>query len=190
MEKLILVAIILLAFAAMCFIMPMWTHNEEKKPKDYYNLKPEDIDTIPDEELENAVVQWLFSKIDTKGTTEVPIMRAMPKACRYVYAVYTVSGEVFSSGFGVTIGSMDSFILSTAIEGLLDMGAGKLAGILEQACAVAGEHIRENGRDMSLLEQNEQLAHLSAEFEACNEAVELSDILVKYIKNNKDYFGD
>ena len=157
----------------------------------YTSLKTEDIDSIPDDRLENAVIEWLFSKLDSKGTTEVPIMRAMPAPCRYVYATYIVTGEVMSKGFGECFLYVNSYFLSSAVEGFLDMDATELAGIFEKACGIAGEHIAENGRKtLGDLAENEELAKLSKEFEASEEIVKLPELVINYIKNNKDYFGD
>ncbi len=157
----------------------------------YAKLKTEEIDSIPDDELENAAIDWLFSKLDSKGTTEVPIMRAMSEPCRYVYATYVVTGEVMSKGMGECFLYVDSYLLSSAVEGFLDMGAEHLAGILEKACGVAGKFIAENGREnLAELVENTELKQLSEQFETNEEIIKLPDIIINYIKQNKEYFGD
>lgn len=191
MEKLILVAVFILAAVVMVIAMPYYVNDEAKKTRRYKSLKTEDIDSVPDEELETAVVDWLFAKLDTKGTTEVPIMRAMPSECRYVYATYIVSGEVISEGFGKCFEYIDSYFLSSAIEGFIALGAEQLAQVVEKACGVVGAYIAENGREkLNSLSENEALESLTLEFEGCDDILQLSDLMVKYIRENKYAFGD
>lgn len=157
----------------------------------YADLKNEQLDSIPDDELENAVTEWLFAKVDSKATTEVPIVRAMPKVCRYVYAAYIVSGEVTSRGFGECFMYIDSYLLSSAIEGFIDMGVNELASITEEACKIAGDFINKKGRNnIASLAEDKELAILSEKFGTSNDFINLSETFVKYIKANKEYFGE
>ncbi len=186
--------VVLIAFfvvtAVVCIVFAFSKSSAEVTSK-YAKLKTEEIDSIPDDELESAVVEWLFSKIDSKGTTEVPIVRAMLPPCRYVYATYIVTTEVMSRGFGECFEYVNSYLLSSAVEGFIEMGADKLAEIVEKACMVAGKHIAENGRgQLGMLTGNEELEQLSDEFAASDDTEKLSDTILNYIKENKDYFGD
>jgi len=188
MEKWILLIVFVVAAIVMFFAMPSYINNDTEKKKKYKNL--ENIESIPDEELETAVVEWLFSRLDEKGTTEVPIMRAMPKPCRSVYATYVVTGEVMSEGFEKCLSYIDSYILSSAIEGFIDMGAEELADITERACGIAGDFIAVNGRErLPELADNEAVKELTLGFKTSSETEKLSDTLVAYIRNNQSCFG-
>lgn len=188
--EILFVSVLLVAFIILGIVC-LKSGNTESYSGKYIKLKTEDMDSIPDDELENAVVEWLFSKLDSKGTTEVPIMRAMPAPCRYIYASYIVTGEVMSKGFGECFLYVDSYLLSSAVEGFIDMGANRLAEILEKACDIAGEYIAEKGRkNMEGLSDNPELEQLSDEFVNSEDIVKLPDAVISYIKQNKDYFGD
>lgn len=191
MGKWILLIVFVVTAVVMFFAMPLYINNDTEKKRKYKNLRNDDIESIPDEELESAIVEWLFSKLDEKGTTEVPVMRAMPKPCRNIYACYIVSGEVISEGFGKCFEYINSYLLASAIEGFIDMGAEELATITEQACGVAGKYIAENGRkNMTLLNDDETLRELTRKFEESDDTLKLSGTVVDYIRKNRDYFGD
>ena len=190
-EKIFLIAVFAVAVVIMIVAMPKYVTDDTKKIRGYKKLKSDDINNIPDEELENAVIEWLFSQIDAKGTTEVPLVRAMLPECRYVYSTYIITGEVCSGGFAQCFKHIDSYFFSNAVEGFIAMGAENLAVMLEKACEIAGRHIQENGRNKwSALEENEELSGLSREFVQSEEIATLSETLIKYIRENSECFGE
>ncbi len=173
----------------MCCVMPVYFNNffSTKKSK----LKTSDISDIPDDRLETAVIEWLFSQTDEKGKVELSVVRAMPEPCRNVYAVYVVTGEVCSGGFAKSFMELDSFFFSQAICGFLAMQADSLAEILETACGIAGEFIKENGREnISNVALNEKIPALNQEFCSCEDMINLSEKMIGYIRKNSEYFGD
>ena len=171
----------------MCCVMPVYFNNFFSKK----GLKNSDILDIPDDRLETAVTEWLFSQTDEKGEVELSVVRAMPEPCRNVYAVYVVTGEVCSGGFAKSFKELNSFFFSQAIYGFLAMKAEHLAEILETACGIAGEFIKENGREnIADVQENEKIPALDHEFCSCQDMINLSEKMVSYIKENSEYFGD
>jgi hypothetical protein len=173
----------------MCCVMPVYFNSFFGKKKQ--KLKNSYILSIPDDRLETAVTEWLFSQTDEKGEVELSVVKAMPEPCRNVYAVYVVTGEVCSGGFAKSFKELDSFFFSQAICGFLAMKADNLAEILETACAVAGKFIKENGREnITDIALDEKIPTLNHEFCSCEDMINLSDKIVSYIKENSEYFGD
>ncbi len=188
--KIVFLMVIFLILAAVMYFTSVPSSN--KKEVILGNkLKNNEIELIPDDQLESKIMKWLFDQVDEKGTTEISIIRAMPEPCRYVYAVYVITGEVCSRGFGKSFGEINSYFFSMAISGFLAMGTETLAEIVENACGVTGKFIAENGRkNISELENNEELLALDNQFSTCEDMMNLSEKLVNYVKENSDCFGD
>ena len=191
MIKILFLAIFVILVLVLFIIKPELISDNTKRLQRYAGLKTEDIDNIPDEELETAVTEWLFAKLDNKGTTEVSIMKALPGPCRYIYAIYVVTGEIYAGGFATCFSDMASYILSSAVEGFLAVGAENHARTLEAACGIAGKTIKTGGRKaLEDLKENAELSELAKMFMENEEAVYLPDLVIKYIRENKEYFGD
>ena len=155
-------------------------------------MKSKDIDLLPDEVLESAVCQWLFAKIDSKGTTEVPIIMALPKPCTYFYSVYVVTEEIFNGGFSQMYINNTRFFSRSAMEGFYSMGANDACQIMEKANKIYQEYIKDDDSIIRLagICEIKELEELTTQFTQCEDIKNLSQFIIKYIRDNKDFFGD
>ena len=188
------VVIIFIAIAAVIvYVIPGFFNDDNKKIRQYRKLKSEDISKVPDEELEAAVTEWLFAKMDNKGTTEVSIINALPRPCRYFYSIYVVTEEVCNGGFAQCCINSTRFFMKAAQHGFRDIGAEKLENITARANDIFDEFIKEHDENVASLAEicaDSKLDELTEEFKNCEELGNLSSLIVDYIRKNAEYFGD
>lgn len=161
----------------------------------YDSLKKGDLANIPDEELREAVLQWIWSKFDEDWLDEVEVVDSLPKPCQYVYACCTVVDEVYNGGFNQLFFNSTGFFAELAAEGFEEMGNPRLAEIVNLAIEVYENNI-------DLLEQYDDgtIEGFSASYEEhlfddlddefYDETVDFEDMLIEYIRANEKYFGD
>ena len=188
------VVIIFIAIAAVIvYVLPGYFNDDNKKIRRYRKLKSDDINRVPDEELESAVTEWLFAKMDNKGTTEVSIVNALPKPCKYFYSIYVVTEEICNGGFAQCYINSTRFFMKSAQHGFRDIGADKLENITAQANDIFDEYIKEHEENVASLAgicANSKLDELTEEFKNCEDLSDLSTLVIDYIRKNAEYFGD
>ncbi len=190
--------VILLIFAVLAILMvmvvPKFFNDVPKKIAGYRELKFGDIKKIPDEELELAVIEWIFGKFDESGTTEVSIIKSLPQPCRYFYGVYVFTEEIYNGGFAQCYMNSSRFFAKAARKGFEDMGAYKIAAIVENANTVFEKFCEQNGEksltSLKKLYENQELKAYTKEFIELEETKSLSETIVKYIRANEECFGD
>ena len=193
MNEVWIVLIFIAIAAVIVYVIPAFFGDDNIKIKKYRNLKNEYIDKIPDEELEAAVIEWLFAKIDNKGTTEFSIVNALAKPCKYFYSIYIVTEEICNGGIAQCCINSTRFFMKFAENGYRDIGAENLAGILSKSNAIFEEFLKEHDEKISSLAEIcgiNELDTLTNEFKSSPDLENLSALIVEYIRKNAEYFGD
>jgi len=107
--------------------------NERRK---YKSLKKECIPTIPNDELENAMMNWMWGKIGEDWPDQYQIISVLPKPCQNVYSCRVVTDEVNNGGLNQLFFNPTGQFAKMSIEGFWALGSSKLSNIMEEAVAL------------------------------------------------------
>ncbi len=193
MNEIWIVLLFIAAAAVIVYLFPTFFGDDNNIFKNYRKLKSEQIDKIPDEELEAAVTEWLFAKIDNKGTTEFSIVNALARPCKYFYSIYIVTEEICNGSIAQCCINSTRFFMKFAENGFKDIGAENLAEILSKANAIFDEFLKEHDEKISSLAEIcgiSELDNLTDEFKNSADLENLSTLVIDYIRKNAEYFGD
>jgi hypothetical protein len=72
---------------------------EFKNRKIYKQLTPEILASIPDDKLEQAIIDYVFEKVARRYDQEAQIVRRMSVGIRAIHATWVVEAEVNNGGF-------------------------------------------------------------------------------------------
>lgn len=197
--------ILLFLFAALIFaiiIIILSTKKNTNKSSDnelikYKFLKQEELSSIQEDELVNAVMSWMWSKFNTDWSNDFEIISSLPKPCQDIYSVYNIEGEVNNGGFNQCYFNSSRQFTKMAEEGFQSIGAAGFADIMIRANTIYLE-IKDNLEkyDDGTLEsfsesyENNPLNPLDDEFYSMYEKEPLDKLCIDYIQANSEYFGD
>ena len=167
--------------------------------KKYHNLKNADLPNISDNELEDAVMYWMWGKHDANLSAYEQIL-LLPKPCQNVYSTRTVTDQVMNGGFCQMLFNDSRHFAEMSIEGYLALESAKLSNLVKRSLELYQQNKQiidgrfdalRNGTRKSFYafddpdEPNESFTRL-------NEAFFEYDTMdyVKYIRLNANCFGD
>jgi len=174
----------------------------EMMPDDYFvtlekykHLQKEWVSKIPDSELENAVMSWMWTKCsgsDEDWDNQLETISSLPKPCQDVYSTRTVIDEVNNGGLNQLFFNSTGQFTLMAIDGFLAMGSPKLSSTLEKAVVLYAQNrdVLENYYDGTI--EGFFASYEEKIFDKLEEGIfaAFKDIdFVKYIRSNADCFG-
>ena len=181
--------------------------------KENENLKRADLADIPDEDLEDAVMDWMWSK-DDENLSEYEQILLLPKPCQNVYSARTVTDDVMNGGFAQLFWNSSGAFAEMSVEGFLALGSPKLSNLVAKALelrqqildspqdSTTGRYVaffkRGKERDGAYDEHNDKIFHdvlhelNDGVFNELNEMFFEYDTMnyAEYIRQNADCFGD
>ncbi len=166
-----------------------------KKLKKYKHLKKCDLPSIPDDEIRTAVMSWVCGKFNKECSNQNEIIESLPKPCRDVYTSCSIVDEVNNGGLNQLFFNSTGQFAQMAQEGFHALGNEELAGVMKTAIEVYRKNKElfdkyDDGTVESFSQSyNEKL------FDALDdcfykEEPGFESLLVTYIRNNENAFGD
>jgi hypothetical protein len=107
-----------------------------KNRKRYNHLTPEILGTIPDADVERAVMDFVDCKEKHLGGSTREALSSLPAGFRAVYCTWWVEAEVYNGGFNQYFWNSSGQFASDAVAGFELIGAPALARLMERAIAV------------------------------------------------------
>lgn len=105
----------------------------------YTELTPEILADIPDDKLEQAIVDFIDYKVAGRESHRRDILAALGPGFRAVDATWWAEIEVTRGGFRQYFRNTGGQFAADAVLGFRLMGKGDLAAVMEQAIAIAIE---------------------------------------------------
>jgi hypothetical protein len=105
----------------------------------YTELTPEILADIPDDKLEQAVVDFIDYKVAGRESHRRDILAALGPGVRAVDATWWAEIEVTSGGFRQYFRNTRGQFAADAVQGFRLMGAPGLAAVMEEAITIAIE---------------------------------------------------
>jgi len=102
----------------------------------YKHLDKSILSTIPDSDLEQAVVDYAITKIDGHYDNEAVIVAKLPKGSRALYLTWTVEAEVNNGGFNQYYYNTNDQFAADAVGAFEYFGAIEHATLMREANAV------------------------------------------------------
>lgn len=172
--------------------------DEFKKRKIYNQLTEEIISTIPDDKIEQAIIDYIFTKI-TDFSHSLAIVSNMSQGFQIIYSTWILEGEVNNGGFNQYFFNSSGQFADMALRSLKNLGVYDHYAILKRAISI---HIdeRENQTLQSLYSQKTIEAFFESykfsSLEECDNAfykleTNLSAIRIQYIRaHSSEFVGD
>jgi hypothetical protein len=105
----------------------------------YTELTPEVLGQIPDDKLEQAVIDFIDYKVGGRENHRRDILAALGPGFRAVDATWWAEIEVQNGGFRQYFRNTRGQYAADAVEGFRMMGARELAAVMEEAIVIAIE---------------------------------------------------
>jgi hypothetical protein len=166
---------------------------EFEKRQRYSALDAATIAGIKDDDLEQAIVDFVLAKVGDNFEREYEVVTALPIAIQDVFNTWVLENEVANGGFNQYFWNSSGQFAEEAVEGLKRIGAPKHSALL----LTAMERLLANGdawgkhRKIGTLEafsESYDTSDLGDLDDAFYAAGELSPIRVSYIRTHPEQF--
>ena len=159
---------------------------EFENRKKYDVLNPDILEGIPDDELEQAIIDFVELKVVAEVgddyEREYEVFTSLPKSLQAIDTTFYLEGEVYNGGLSQYLSNSIGLYVKEAVEGLKMIGAYELAQITEEAIEI-------EKREMKIKEKGKVLLELDKLFYELNETNEnLSELRIRFIRQNPDLF--
>jgi len=159
----------------------------------YKRLQSSYVSKISDDELEFAVMSWMWNKFNEDWSNQYEVISALPKPCQNVYSCRTVINEVNNGGINQLFFNPSKQFAAMSIEGFMALDSQELSNIMEEAVALyqQNKEILDSYDDGSIESFSasygeEIFDKLDERFYTACDSVDF----VKYIRLNATCFGD
>jgi hypothetical protein len=149
-----------------------------KNRKIYKRLTPEILASIPDDKLEQAVVDYVYEKVSGREDQEARIIKRMSAGLRAVHATWVVEAEVNNGGFNQFFWNSSREYASEAVTGFTLFELSALAELMKRAIAM-------NQAEATKLAKFKKRGSLEA-FSQSYEANPLNDLDKQFYEAAKD----
>ena len=163
----------------------------------YKFLKNSDLVGISDIDLENAVMSWMWNKFNKDWSNQYEIIEALPKQCQDVYSCRTVYDEINNGGLNQLFFNSTGQFAIMAQNGFLALGARILSDIMRDSIEIFNKNKKvlakyNDGKMESFIDSysEELFESLDNKFYDECEKCELDKLIIRFIKEYSDCFGD
>ena len=169
------------------------TSASPKRESKYPKLTVEILKSLPDDQLEDAIRDYVSSKIDNYEH-EFEIVTALPKEFQMVYATWYLEAEVYNGGFNQYFWNPSGKFQQQALDGYKLIGANAYAELVAEAIKINAtqEAKMKNYKDDNSLKgfsesyKDNPLNDCDSKF---YKLTEKADVLrTKFIRNHLDSF--
>lgn len=162
--------------------------------KRYSELTPEVLRTIPDAELEQAVMDFIDCRVAHVGRSPRDGLQTLSPGFRAVYPTWWVEAEVNNGGFNQYFWNSSGELARDAADGFKLLELAELAGLMERAIAVRDRDAermkafknRGTIEDFSKSYEGNPLSALDKEFYALQN--DLSKVRIRFIRSQSQQF--
>lgn len=140
----------------------------------YQKLTKEIIESVPDENLEQAIFENISQIIGASAKDELMAVSELSLGQRASYAVWCVESEVNNGGFYQFFQNSSGIFGPMAVEGFKTFGANKFATLTEKA----------NKLKDKFIEGDESLPDLDTEFYALYKEEDLNKLRIAYTRSH------
>jgi len=159
----------------------------------YKHLQTDWVPEIPDNELEDAVMSWMWNKFNEDWSNQYEVISTLPKSCQNVFSCRTIIDEVNNGGFNQLFFNSSRQFAIMSIDGFLALGSPQLSSIMEES-VVLYWHNKEtlDAYDDGTLEsfsasyKEKIFDNLDERFYPACESLDY----IKYIRLHTAFFGD
>ena len=160
----------------------------------YPSLDPDIIASIPDNDLEQAIVDYVFTKIGDDWDNQIEIVDSLNVHFRGVFATWWLEAEVNNGGFNQYFWNTYGYWVKDAIAAFYDYGADNYAEVVKKAVSkfLVEAKTHNKFRELGTLEafsesyRHTELGNLDNEFWDIDE--DLSKLRISYIRNYPEKF--
>lgn len=165
------------------------------KQDQFKKLKKSEIPSIPNEDLRNAVMSWMWNKVDKDWDKQYEIINTLPKPCQYVYACCTIVDEVNNGGLNQLFFNSTEQFVKIAQDGFIAIGNVKLSKVIEEAIRVFNENKEKvdkykDGSLESFSASYDENLFNKLDDDFIVEEPNFNSLLETYIRKNEEFFGD
>lgn len=164
------------------------------KEAQYKKLKSNEVTSIPDKELKEAVIYWMRGMFKKDWSDDFEVIHKLSKPCQYVYSCSIVVDEVLNGGLTQLYINSSARFIESAIHGFLEIGSEELFKILAESLNIYSQNIEKiNKYDDGTVEsfcslyEEELFNHLDSKFSQVE--AEFEPKVNAYIRDNESSFG-
>lgn len=136
---------------------------EFKRRTIYRALDPATLASIPDDKLEQAVMDYVITKLEERGGQEAEVLASLSPGVRALYHTWLVDAEVCNGGFNQYYWNTEGRHADAAVEAFEFFGAIALAELMREANRV-------RARDQATMEKFRKRGTLEAFSESYEES--------------------
>jgi len=107
-----------------------------KERKRYNVLTPDVLSSIPDDQLEQAILDFVRCKTKSSGASQRDVLDALSEGFRAVYSTWWVEAEVNNGGFNQYFWNSSGQFAKDAVAGFTLLGATDRAQLMARAIAI------------------------------------------------------
>jgi hypothetical protein len=168
---------------------------EFKNRKIYKKLTSQILDSIPDDKLEQTIIDNIYEIIGADYQNELNNLKKLTKGQQAVFSTMILEGEVDNGGFNQFYFNSSGQYAEIAGIGLKNIGAEKLSELTQRANKVYNENKErleefDDGTMESFSESYKEnpLNDLDTKFYELSKLEKIADLRIKYIREHKSEF--
>jgi len=166
------------------------------KRRIYSDFDRETLAQIPDDKLEQAILDHVIQRIGKPFDRELEVVTALSPGVRAIYTTLIVENEVDNGGFNHYFWNSEGRLAQLAIAGFHRIGASAYAEVMQRAVLMYSrekpvlETFKEEGTLEAYSESCEytEFGDLDREFFALSDIRRLGDLRIAYIRSHPDEF--
>ncbi len=167
--------------------------NAFENRKIYRTLNADIIKTIKDDDLEQAILDYVLLKIDEKPDKAYEIVSTLPEGFVTVFATMEVEGEVNNGGFDQYFSNTAGEFTLEAIEGFEKIGAKNFAAITKQALDLSLKEMAKMAEpahtDSKTHNEKQAITMEKLDNQFYDLEENITDLRIQYIRNNPQLFN-
>lgn len=165
-----------------------------ERQKRYAELKRDELEKIPENEIVFAVTSWIEGKFSEDWSDMGRVINSLPTPCLNVYCADYTAKEILGGGFGQAFFNISRDFIGVAAEGFRAVGYPKLGDIIEQALKIhydSGKQPAGRGiEDFFALAENDDYRTLDKDFKRVFDEGKFNRLAREYILRYEKYFGN
>ena len=168
---------------------------EFENRKIYRELNADIIKTIKDDDLEQAILDYVLLKIEDKPDKAYELVTALPEGFVTVFSTMEVEAEVNNGGFDQYFFNTAGEFALEAIEGFEKIGAKKFATITKQALDLSLKEMAKMavpnlpGKSGGKQHETSPLSMEKLDNQFFDADANISQLRIKYIRDNPSLFN-
>ena len=153
------------------------------------------LDTLPDDELERAIIDNMHLKMEQDLSDEIIILQKSTIGRQTIYTTWWIEGEVRNGGFNQYFFNSNGIYLPYLLNGLKELNDSDYSSIINKAIQIYEQKVKEqhDSQDGSMEEfmdsyESNPLDALDEEFYKLIKNKPLAELRVNYIRNHYAQF--